>query len=60
MVAISTQLALEVSVTCAAGFLMIVSGLQKRLLERPTFGICPTCGRRLHRRRCDVCSNRST
>ena len=55
----SIQLALGMSATCTAGFLMIASGLQKRLLERSTFGVCPRCGRRLNRRVCDVCSSHS-
>jgi len=59
VVAMSIQLAVGISATCAAGFLMVASGLQKRLLERSTFGVCPRCGRRLNRRVCDVCSDHS-
>jgi len=60
IVAMSIQLALGMSATCAAGFLMVASGLQKRLLERTTYGVCPSCGRRINRRVCDACSSRST
>ena len=60
MVAMSIQLALGMSATCAAGFLTVASGLQKRPLERPTYGVCPTCGRKRNRRVCDARSSRST
>jgi hypothetical protein len=56
--AMTIQLALVISATCCAGFLMTVSGLQKRMLERPPHGVCPTCGRRLRHRGCDACGTR--
>jgi hypothetical protein len=56
--AMTIQLALVISATCCAGFLMIVGGLQKRMLERPGFGVCPTCGRRLQHRACGACRHR--
>ena len=56
---LSMQLAVGMSTTCAAGFLMVASGLKKRLLERPMHRICPTCGRHLEHRVCDVCSRPS-
>ena len=55
---LTTQLALVISATCCAWLLMIKSGLQKRMLERTARGVCPTCGRRLDRRSCDVCGRR--
>ncbi|MGB2953708.1 MAG: hypothetical protein WBB74_10025 [Gaiellaceae bacterium] len=46
---IAPHLAVILAATTVAGFLMVVSGLHKRALERrrrrPRF--CPSCGRRL-------------
>lgn len=59
LAAMTIQLALVISATCCAGFLMIMSGVQKRLLERPGFGVCPACGRRVRHRGCDACRRRT-
>ena len=47
------QLATMVIVTTGVGFLMMLSGVQKHLLEwrRPPRH-CPACGRRIERRTC--------
>jgi hypothetical protein len=58
--AMSIQGAIAISATCGAGFLMVSSGLHKRMLERPTLGVCRKCGRRLERRDCEHCSRRTS
>jgi hypothetical protein len=52
------HLAFEVAAVGAAAYLMIRSGLQSRLLERPRFGVCPSCGRKRVRGVCDTCTRR--
>jgi hypothetical protein len=47
-------------VTTAVGYLMVVAGLHKRLLERRRSGrMCPSCGRVLQTRVCSFCTRRS-
>jgi hypothetical protein len=41
------QIALALVVTSGAGFLMVASGVHKRLLERPQARLCASCGREL-------------
>ncbi|HEY7398088.1 MAG TPA: hypothetical protein VH538_07295 [Gaiellaceae bacterium] len=53
----TVQLAVAVSATWGVGMLMVALGQHRHLLERRTFGRCPSCGRKLTRRACcDVCS----
>jgi hypothetical protein len=47
--------AIDVLLTFAAGLIMIKSGMQTRLLERPR-ETCPSCGRVLKRRVCAACT----
>ena len=45
--------------TSGAGYLMVTSGLHKRLLRWSRAGrICPSCGRELDARVCPFCSTR--
>lgn len=50
------QLAIDLVLTFAAGLMMIKSGMQTRLLERPR-ETCPSCGRVLKRRVCATCTH---
>jgi hypothetical protein len=50
------QLAIAVVTTIAAGWLMIVAGLQKSALERRRRRrVCPSCGREIQARVCSSC-----
>jgi recombinational DNA repair protein RecR len=43
--------------TSGAGYLMVVAGLHKSLLEwRKSGRSCPSCGRAIHGRVCSFCS----
>ncbi|GEM_PF-1050078 len=54
---LSPHLAVAAIATLAAGWLMIVAGLQKSLLERrQRRRLCPSCGRELRGRVCPACS----
>lgn len=47
-----------VAITCGSGYLMIVAGLHKNMLERRrTQRTCPSCGRRLDARVCPACTS---
>jgi hypothetical protein len=47
-----------IAVSCAIGYLMIVAGLQKSALElRRRKRLCPSCGRIIEARVCNVCSS---
>ncbi|MDP9231402.1 MAG: hypothetical protein M3O73_01410 [Actinomycetota bacterium] len=51
------QLTAALAATTGAGFLMIVAGVQKRVLEhRERRRICPSCGRELTSRVCNRCA----
>jgi len=52
---LSPHLAVAAVATLAAGWLMIVAGLEKRLLERRRRRVCPSCGRELRTRVCPGC-----
>lgn len=53
MQGLTPQLAAVFAVTTGVGFLMMLSGIQKSLLEwRQRRRTCPACGRRIHRRTC--------
>jgi hypothetical protein len=53
MNAMTPQTALLLASTMGAGFLMLVSGLEKRALEwRRRRRICPGCGRHIQGRIC--------
>ena len=43
--------------TTAAGYLMMASGIFKRLLDRPRGRVCPTCGRDITQRVCGFCGS---
>jgi len=46
------------AVSCAIGYLMIVIGLRKNALElRRRERLCPSCGRIIKARVCDVCTS---
>jgi hypothetical protein len=54
---LSPQLATIFAVTTGAGFLMIVSGLHKSMLElRRRRRSCPSCGRFIHGNACGCTS----
>jgi hypothetical protein len=43
--------------TSGVGYLMVVAGIQKSLLEwRKSGRSCPSCGRAIHGRVCSFCS----
>ena len=43
--------------TTGVGYLMIVAGLHKSLLERRRSGrLCPSCGRQIQERVCSFCT----
>jgi hypothetical protein len=47
------ELAVLLATTTAAGFLMILSGVQKNALEwRRRRRLCPSCGRHIQQRTC--------
>lgn len=53
MQALTPQLSAVFVVTTGVGFLMILSGVQKSLLEwRQRRRTCPSCGRHIHGRTC--------
>jgi NADH pyrophosphatase NudC (nudix superfamily) len=53
MQALTPQLAAVFAVTTGVGFLMLLSGVQKSLLEwRQRKRTCPSCGRRIAGRTC--------
>lgn len=46
-------------VTTAIGYLMVVAGLHKSLLEwRQRHRVCPSCGREITARVCSACTAR--
>jgi hypothetical protein len=46
------------AVSCAVGYLMVVAGLQKSVLERRRRErLCPSCGRIIKTRVCGVCTS---
>jgi hypothetical protein len=52
------QLAAAFAVTTGVGFLMLVSGVHKSLLEWRNRGrLCPSCGRRLDGPVCRACNS---
>jgi hypothetical protein len=52
------NIAIIVAVTCGSGYLMIVAGLHKNVLERRRQQrTCPSCGRYLETRVCSACSS---
>jgi NADH pyrophosphatase NudC (nudix superfamily) len=53
MQGLTPQLAAVFAVTTGVGFLMMLAGVQKSLLEwRQRRRTCPSCGRRIHGRTC--------
>ena len=53
---IDPQVAIAVVTTLGAGWLMMVAGVEKRLLERRRRRrICPSCGREIAARVCTAC-----
>jgi hypothetical protein len=55
---IHPQIAILVIVSCAAGYLMVVAGLQKNALEwRRRRRTCPSCGRVIAARVCSSCTS---
>jgi len=47
-------------VTTAVGYLMVIAGLHKSLLERRRSGrMCPSCGRVIQTRVCSFCTRSS-
>jgi hypothetical protein len=51
------NIALFVVLTCGVGYLMVVAGVHKHMLEwRRPARICPGCGRALQERVCSFCS----
>ncbi|MEX2644654.1 MAG: hypothetical protein WD249_00160 [Gaiellaceae bacterium] len=51
------QLAAAFAVTTGVGFLMLVSGVHKSLLEWRRGRLCPSCGRRLDGPVCRACNS---
>jgi len=52
------NIAIIVAITSGSGYLMIVAGLHKNMLERRrTQRTCPSCGRHLEARVCSTCSS---
>jgi hypothetical protein len=50
--------ALLAVVTCGVGYLMVVVGLHKSMLEwRRVTRRCPSCGREIQARVCSACCN---
>lgn len=53
MQGLTPQIAAVFAVTTGVGFLMMLSGIQKSLLEwRQRRRTCPACGRQIHGRTC--------
>jgi formate dehydrogenase maturation protein FdhE len=51
------QIAIAAFATLAAGWLMMVAGLQKSALEhRRRRRVCPSCGREIQARVCATCA----
>ncbi|HEX6662097.1 MAG TPA: hypothetical protein VF025_00345 [Gaiellaceae bacterium] len=51
------NIAILAAATCASGYLMIVAGLHKNMLElRRPKRKCPSCGRRLETPVCPACA----
>ena len=54
---VEPQLAGLFALTTGIGFLMVLSGLQKSMLElRSRRRTCPSCGKHIHRRVCGGCT----
>jgi recombinational DNA repair protein RecR len=54
------NIAIVAAVTCASGYLMIVAGLHKNMLElRRPKRTCPSCGRHMNERVCSACASSS-
>ncbi len=52
------QIAIVAVSTLAAGWLMLVAGVQKSALEhRKRRRVCPSCGRNIEARVCTTCSS---
>jgi hypothetical protein len=52
------HLAVVAVVTSGIGYLMVMSGIGKSLLEwRRAARVCPGCGRAIHGRVCSFCSS---
>ena len=51
------HIAIGIATSLAAGWLMMVAGLQKSALEqRRRKRVCPSCGREIHARVCAACA----
>ena len=51
-----TQFSAAAMATTIAGIMMVRGGLHKRMLERRHARTCPSCGRRITARVCEVCT----
>jgi hypothetical protein len=57
MTELAPQLVAAFAATTAVGFLMVLSGLQKSMLElRRRSRSCPSCGRIIEHRVCGACT----
>jgi hypothetical protein len=55
---LAPHIALLVIVTCGIGYVMALAGVQKSALEwRRRHRTCPSCGRAIRARVCDVCTS---
>jgi hypothetical protein len=55
---VDPHIAALVATSCGVGYLMVVAGLGKSLLElRRQSRICPSCGKVLRARVCPACTN---
>ena len=51
-----THFSAAAAATCLAGALMVTAAFQRRMLDRRQTRICPSCGRHIARRVCEVCT----
>jgi hypothetical protein len=58
MVLVTMHVGMELVAISVTAYLMIKSGVHKRLLERPRFGVCPSCGRERTSTVCQTCARR--
>jgi hypothetical protein len=58
MTGLTPQLAVTFAISTSVGFLMVVSGLGKSMLElKRRRRACPSCGRQIHGRVCGCSSS---